>query len=69
MVSEINPPKYICQFCGNKLGSRFSKCFNVYCRGHKFNLGNLVIYRFNPELGLGKIIKKLEIPSSKALDK
>ncbi|MFX1326033.1 MAG: DEAD/DEAH box helicase, partial [Promethearchaeota archaeon] len=68
MVSEINPPKYICQFCGNKLRSRFSKCFNVYCQGHKFNLGNLVIYRFNPELGLGKIIKKLEIPSSRALD-
>ncbi|MFX0008467.1 MAG: SNF2-related protein [Candidatus Hermodarchaeota archaeon] len=48
--------------------SRFFKCFNIYCQGQKFNVGNLVIYRLNPDLGLGRIIKKLEIPTSKSLD-
>ncbi|MFX1478198.1 MAG: DEAD/DEAH box helicase [Promethearchaeota archaeon] len=68
MVSKINPLKYNCPFCGNGLESRFSKCFNVYCQGHHFQVGNLVVYRFNPDLGLGRIIKKLEIPTSKSLD-
>ena len=57
-----------CCFCGKALESRFSKCFNIYCQGQKFNIGNLVIYRLNPDLGIGRIIKKLEIPTSKSLD-
>ncbi len=31
-------------------------------------MGNLVIYRLNPDLGLGRIIKVIEIPTSKSLD-
>ena len=68
MVSKIKALKYNCPFCGKELESRFSKCFNVYCQGQKFNLGNLVIYKLNPDLGLGKIVKVLEIPTSKSLD-
>ncbi|MFX1388508.1 MAG: SNF2-related protein [Promethearchaeota archaeon] len=68
MALKINPFNYDCPFCGNELESRFSKCFNIYCQGQKFNIGNLVIYRLNPDLGLGRIIKKLEIPSSKSID-
>ena len=68
MVSKIKPLKYNCPFCGKELESRFSKCFNVYCQGQKFNLGNLVIYRLNQDLGLGKVIKIIEIPTSKSLD-
>ncbi len=68
MVLKINPLKYSCPFCGKKLESRFSKCFNIYCQGQKFNLGNLVIYRLNPNLGIGRVIKRLEIPTSKSLD-
>ncbi|MFW9969546.1 MAG: SNF2-related protein [Candidatus Odinarchaeota archaeon] len=68
MVLKINPINYSCPFCGKELGSRFSKCFNIYCQGQKFNVGNLIIYRLNPDLGIGKIIKKLEIPTSKSLD-
>ncbi|MFW9875430.1 MAG: SNF2-related protein, partial [Candidatus Thorarchaeota archaeon] len=68
MVSKSDNLKFSCPFCGNELESRFSKCFNVYCQGQKFNLGNLVIYRLNPDLGLGKIIKTIDIPTSKTLD-
>ncbi|MFX1417890.1 MAG: SNF2-related protein [Promethearchaeota archaeon] len=68
MVSKINPLKANCAFCGNKLESRFTKCFNIYCQGQKFNVGNLVIFRLNPDLGIGRVIKKLEIPTSKSLD-
>ncbi|MFX0154985.1 MAG: SNF2-related protein [Candidatus Hodarchaeota archaeon] len=68
MVLEINPPKYTCSFCGKDLESKFSKCFNIYCQGQKFNVGNQVIYRLNPDLGVGRIIKKIEIPTSKSLD-
>jgi SNF2 family DNA or RNA helicase len=68
MALKINPSNYNCPFCGNDLESRFSKCFNIYCQGQKFNVGNLVIYRLNPDLGLGRIIRELEIPSSKSLD-
>ena len=68
MVLKISPLKYSCPFCGKELESRFSKCFNIYCQGQKFNDGNLVIYRLNPDLGIGRIIKKLEIPTSKSLD-
>jgi len=68
MVSKIKPLKYNCPFCGKELQSRFTKCFNVYCQGQKFNLGNLVIFRLNPDLGLGKVIKLIEIPTSKSLD-
>ena len=59
---------YNCHFCGNELKSRFSKCFNLYCQGQKFNKGNLVVYRLNPEFGIGRVVKKLEIPASKSLD-
>lgn len=68
MVSKNNLEKYSCPFCGNELSSKFSKCFNRYCQGQKFSLDNIVIYRLNPELGIGRIIKKLEIPASKSLD-
>ncbi|MBY8991354.1 MAG: DEAD/DEAH box helicase family protein [Candidatus Lokiarchaeota archaeon] len=68
MVTKIKSQKFVCPFCGNELKSRFTKCFNVYCQGQKFNLGNLVVYRLNPDLGLGKIIKVIEIPISKSLD-
>jgi len=68
MVLKINPHKYSCPFCGKELESRFSKCFNIYCQGQKFNVGNLVIYKLNPDLGIGRVIKKLEIPASKSLD-
>ncbi|MFX1380662.1 MAG: SNF2-related protein [Promethearchaeota archaeon] len=68
MVLKINPPNYSCPFCGKGLESRFSKCFNIYCQGQKFNVGNLVAYRLNPDLGIGRIIRKLEIPTSRSLD-
>ncbi len=68
MVSKIDLLKYRCPFCKKELESKFSKCFNIYCQGQKFNTGNLVIYRLNPELGLGRIIKVIEIPTSKSLD-
>ena len=68
MINRIKDLKYKCPFCTNSLESRFSKCFNVYCQGHKFNLDNLVINRLNPELGIGRIVKKLEIPASRSLD-
>ncbi|MFX0073182.1 MAG: SNF2-related protein, partial [Candidatus Hermodarchaeota archaeon] len=48
--------------------SKLSKCFNIYCRGKNFIVGNLIRYRLNPKLGLGRIIKKIDIPSSKSLD-
>jgi len=68
MVIKINEFKYHCPFCNNSLESRYSKCFNVYCQGQKFDVGNLVIYRLNHELGIGRIIKVFEIPASKSLD-
>ena len=68
MIINIKEFKYKCPFCGNSVESRFDKCFNIYCQGQKFNMGNLVIYRLNPDLGLGRIIKVIEIPTSKSLD-
>jgi SNF2 family DNA or RNA helicase len=68
MVSKIDLLKHRCPFCKNELESKYSKCFNIYCQGQKFNLGNLIIYRLNPDLGLGRIIKEIEIPTSKSLD-
>ncbi|MFX0176950.1 MAG: SNF2-related protein [Candidatus Hodarchaeota archaeon] len=68
MVNNIKGLKYHCPFCDNNLVSRFSKCFNIYCQGQDFNIGNLVIYRLNPDLGVGRITKKLDIPASKSLD-
>ena len=68
MIINIKDFKYKCRFCDNPLESRFSKCFNVYCQGQKFNLDNLVAYRLNPNLGIGRIIKKLDIPASRSLD-
>ena len=68
MVSKIDLLKHRCSFCKKELESKYSKCFNIYCQGQKFNKGNLVIYRLNPDLGLGRIIKVIEIPTSKSLD-
>ncbi|MHA1980062.1 MAG: DEAD/DEAH box helicase [Promethearchaeota archaeon] len=68
MVLNIKEFKYHCPFCDNPLAWIGSKCFNVYCQGQEFSVDNLVIYRLNPELGIGRIIKKLEIPASKSLD-
>ncbi|MHA1985456.1 MAG: SNF2-related protein [Promethearchaeota archaeon] len=68
MVSKIDLLKYQCPFCSKELASKFSKCFNIYCQGQKFNVGNLVIYRLNMELGIGRIIKVIEIPTSNSLD-
>ncbi|HDZ19089.1 MAG TPA: hypothetical protein ENH75_12390, partial [archaeon] len=65
----LNRLNYNCPFCGKDLTSQFSKCFNIYCTGQKFNVGNLVIYRLNPDLGVGRIIRKLEVPASRSLDK
>ncbi len=59
---------YNCHFCGNELESRFSKCFNLYCQGQKFNKGNLIVYRLNTEFGIGRVVKRIEIPASKSLD-
>ena len=66
---DLNPLEYNCPFCGKILATRFSKCFNIYCQGQTFNEGNLVIYRLNPDLGIGRIIRKIEVPRSKSLDK
>ncbi|MBY9013374.1 MAG: DEAD/DEAH box helicase family protein, partial [Candidatus Lokiarchaeota archaeon] len=68
MIYNIKDLKYKCPFCTNSLESRFSKCFNVYCQGHKFNLDNFVLNRLNRQVGSGRIIKKLEIPASRSLD-
>jgi len=68
LVIKIYENNYKCPFCGNNLESRYSKCFNIYCQGQKFNEGNLVIYRLNPKFEMGHIIKKLEIPASKSLE-
>jgi SNF2 family DNA or RNA helicase len=66
-LKDINQP-YFCPFCGNELNTRYSKCFNIYCKGKTFHKNNLVIYRLNHKLGIGRIIKKLEIPASKSLE-
>ena len=68
MVIKVNSTNYRCPFCQKKLNSKNSKCFNTYCQGKKFNLGNLVVNRLNPKLGIGRIIKRIEIPVSKTLD-
>ncbi|MBY8985025.1 MAG: DEAD/DEAH box helicase, partial [Candidatus Lokiarchaeota archaeon] len=68
MVSKIELLTHHCPFCKKELESKYSKCFNIYCQGQKFNLGNLVIYRLNPDLGLGRVIKVIEIPTSNSLD-
>ncbi|MHA1328388.1 MAG: hypothetical protein ACTSRH_13885, partial [Promethearchaeota archaeon] len=68
MISKSKKPNFKCPFCDNDLPSRNSKCFNIYCRGNEFNLGNLVIYRLNPRLGIGRIIKIIKVPASKTLD-
>ncbi|MFX1392715.1 MAG: SNF2-related protein [Promethearchaeota archaeon] len=69
MVFKINRSDYTnCPFCGKQLETKISKCFNLYCQGQNFNVDNLVIYRLNPHLGIGRIIKKIEFPSSKSLD-
>ncbi|MFO8020196.1 MAG: SNF2-related protein [Promethearchaeia archaeon] len=67
-ISNSTSNTYHCPFCGNDLPSRFSKCFNQYCKGQEFNLGNLVINRLNPQLGMGRVIKQLDIPASEQLD-
>ncbi|TXT60347.1 MAG: putative Helicase domain-containing protein [Promethearchaeota archaeon] len=68
MQTQVNLSQFKCPFCDNNLRSRYSKCFNLYCQGQEFNQDNLVIYRHNRDLGIGRIIKKLEIPASKSLE-
>jgi len=68
MDPVINNLSYQCPFCNNSLESRYSKCYNVYCEGQKFGLHNLVIYKLNLDLGIGQIIKILDIPTSRSLD-
>jgi SNF2 family DNA or RNA helicase len=68
MQTQVETHQFTCPFCDNQLTSRYSKCFNLYCKGQDFNEDNLVIYRFNQDLGIGRIIKKLEIPASKSLE-
>ncbi|MHA1471697.1 MAG: DEAD/DEAH box helicase, partial [Promethearchaeota archaeon] len=68
MIENIRALKFECPFCNNSLESRFAKCFNVYCQGHKFSTDNLVTFRLNPELGVGRIVKAIEIPASRSLD-
>ena len=68
MIPKIIHHKFNCPFCRKELESKYSKCFNIYCQGQKFNKGNLIIYRLNPDLGIGRIMRKIEIPTSKSLD-
>ncbi|MFX0008822.1 MAG: DEAD/DEAH box helicase, partial [Candidatus Hermodarchaeota archaeon] len=68
MIYKNKDSKYKCPFCGNSIDSRFSKCFNIYCQSQKFNLDNLVLFRLNDALGIGRIIKVLNIPTSKSID-
>ncbi|TFG08039.1 MAG: hypothetical protein EU539_03460 [Promethearchaeota archaeon] len=68
MVFKIKQNTYTCPFCGNSLATEYSKCFNIYCQGQRFDEGNLVIYRLNPKLGIGRIIKRIEVPASRTLD-
>ena len=68
MVIIIKESKYNCPFCGNPIESRFSKCYNIYCQGQNFNLENLVLFRLNNSLGIGRIIKVVDIPTSKSID-
>ena len=68
MIYKNKESKYKCPFCGNSIDSRFSKCFNIYCQGQKFNSDNLVLFRLNKALGIGRIIKILNIPTSKSID-
>ncbi len=68
MDSIMTNLTYQCPFCNNPLESRFSKCYNIYCEGQKFGLHNYVIYKLNPDLGVGKIVKILDIPTSRSLD-
>ena len=42
---------------------------NVYCQGQKFDIDNLIIYRLNHKLDIGRIVKRIKIPASKSLDK
>lgn len=68
MIPKLNHHQFNCPFCRKELESKYSKCFNIYCQGQKFNKGNLIIYRLNPDLGIGRILRKIEIPTSKSLD-
>ncbi|MFW9949293.1 MAG: DEAD/DEAH box helicase, partial [Candidatus Thorarchaeota archaeon] len=68
MIITIKESKYKCPFCGNSVEFRFSKCYNLFCHGQKFNLDNLVVFRLNSSLGIGRIIKVLNIPTSKSID-
>jgi superfamily II DNA or RNA helicase len=68
MNNNIRAPKYECPFCGNSLETRLKKCLNIFCLGHKFSTDNLVTFRLNPELGVGRIVKTIEIPASRSLD-
>jgi len=66
--STLKRPSIKCPFCSNKLESRYSKCYNIYCEGQKFGLDNFIIYKLNLDLGIGRIIKILDVPTSRSLD-
>ncbi|MFW9950748.1 MAG: hypothetical protein ACFFKA_11570, partial [Candidatus Thorarchaeota archaeon] len=68
MIFKSKESNYNCPFCGNPVENRFSRCFNLYCQGQVFNLDNLVLFRLNNSLGIGRIIKILKIPTSKSID-
>ncbi len=68
MDSKSKIKIYQCPFCNNVLNSRYSKCYNLYCEGQRFGLHNFIIYKLNPDLGIGRITKIIEIPISKSLD-
>ncbi|MBD3211691.1 MAG: hypothetical protein GF311_03710, partial [Candidatus Lokiarchaeota archaeon] len=57
-----------CPFCENILNTKYSKCYNIYCKGKEFNKDNFVLYRLNYDLGVGKIKSEVNIPASKTLD-
>ncbi|MGQ4874431.1 MAG: hypothetical protein ACP6IY_10210, partial [Promethearchaeia archaeon] len=59
---------YFCRFCGNILQSEYSKCYNIYCNGQKFNIGNFILDRCNIERGIGRIIKIIRVPASRRFD-
>ncbi|QEE17283.1 helicase-related protein [Promethearchaeum syntrophicum] len=60
----------ICQYCKTSIDiSSKGICPNLKCRSHSFFIGNLVVLRNNPGLGIGRIIDVLEkLPNKKNKD-
>ncbi len=64
----------ICPYCKNSIDtSSKGVCSNLKCRSHIFYIGNLVIHKNSPGLGIGRISdvfeefpdKKLKRPATK----